>query len=515
MDGAQRREGVRLPGGRLVPFGALAALLLAAVTAFRFRLLSAVPLSGDEAYHWEWSRHLAFSYYDHPGLTAWVIWAFTRVFGHTLTGVRIGALLSTTLILAVIYFLAKDIYKSPRAGFFASAIAAFTGIFTAGSLMMTTDPPYAAFWSLAVLFMYLAVFRKRPGFFYLAGIAFGLSMLGKFLGLLLVPCIFFFLAFSPAHRYWLFRKEPYIACILGLLMLAPVFYWNAKNDWATFAFNLSIRHEDAGPHLLYLLEYIGGQLIIISPLIFIPLVYISFRAWGSRRSEEKSTNLFLLSFTAVPLVAFGLVSIFERAGAHWPAAAYVTGVPLFTGWLLNTGKRAAERYVRACLIILFLFISAGHVLILRPDLIPEFRYEFWPEKVNTEYLREYYGWEELGDELSYKLERLGDGAFLMSPYYSFSATVSFYTPGQPFCHFFGKESIHGNSYRYWTDWKDLKGKNAVYVGIKKLRGRDLRRLRSAFYQVLILDPMPIYYRGKHVRTFYLAVGYRFKGIPRL
>jgi 4-amino-4-deoxy-L-arabinose transferase-like glycosyltransferase len=66
----------------LTPFVAL----LLAVTAFRFWLVSAVPLSADEAYHWEWSRHLAFSYYDHPGLTAWVIWVFTRLFGHTLIG---------------------------------------------------------------------------------------------------------------------------------------------------------------------------------------------------------------------------------------------------------------------------------------------------------------------------------------------------------------------------------------------------------------------------------------------
>ena len=41
--------------------------LLRAVVAF------ALPLTGDEAYYWEWSRRLAFGYVDHPPAAAWTI----------------------------------------------------------------------------------------------------------------------------------------------------------------------------------------------------------------------------------------------------------------------------------------------------------------------------------------------------------------------------------------------------------------------------------------------------------
>jgi 4-amino-4-deoxy-L-arabinose transferase-like glycosyltransferase len=494
----------------LTPFVAL----LLAVTAFRFWLVSAVPLSADEAYHWEWSRHLAFSYYDHPGLTAWVIWVFTRLFGHTLIGVRAGALASTTVVLVVIYILGKDIYKSHGAGFFGFAIAAFTGILSASSLMMTTDPPYAAFWSLSVLFMYYAIFRQRPAYFYPAGVALGFSMLGKFLGLLLVPSILFFFIFSRAHRFWLRRKEPYIACALGFFMLAPVVYWNAGHDWSTLAFNLSIRHKELSPHILYLLEYIAGQSLLVSPLVFFPLLYILWRAWKPRSSNEGSSEFFLFSFTALPIALFGFVSIFERAGAHWPAAAYITGIPLFAGWLLRSGSRPATRYVHVTLILLVVFLSAGHVFLLRPDLIPEFRYKAWPKKINTKYLREYYGWEELGRVLSKRLEEMGlEKTFLVSPYYSLSATISFYTPGQPFCHHMGPESVHGNNYRYWTDWQVLKGRNAIHIGLKELRGKERSRLERAFERIEPLEPLPVFYRGNLVRRFYLTLGYSFKGIP--
>src|SRR5260221_12145047 len=40
------------------------------VRLFFGMLLSPFP---DETYYWDWSRHLAFGYYDHPPVIAWLI----------------------------------------------------------------------------------------------------------------------------------------------------------------------------------------------------------------------------------------------------------------------------------------------------------------------------------------------------------------------------------------------------------------------------------------------------------
>jgi hypothetical protein len=32
-----------------------------------------VPLTGDEAYYWEWAKHLALGYADHPPMVAYLI----------------------------------------------------------------------------------------------------------------------------------------------------------------------------------------------------------------------------------------------------------------------------------------------------------------------------------------------------------------------------------------------------------------------------------------------------------
>ncbi|MBD5632897.1 MAG: hypothetical protein IAI49_00335, partial [Candidatus Eremiobacteraeota bacterium] len=41
-----------------------------------------LPLTGDEAYYWEWSRHLAWGYVDHPPAVAATIALFSA-FGQT------------------------------------------------------------------------------------------------------------------------------------------------------------------------------------------------------------------------------------------------------------------------------------------------------------------------------------------------------------------------------------------------------------------------------------------------
>ena len=46
----------------------------------RLVLAAVVPLVPDEAYYWEWSRHLALGYFDHPAAIAWLIAAASHGF---------------------------------------------------------------------------------------------------------------------------------------------------------------------------------------------------------------------------------------------------------------------------------------------------------------------------------------------------------------------------------------------------------------------------------------------------
>jgi len=488
-------------------------VLLVFVLLFLVRLwfLAHFPLTGDEAYHWEWSRHPALGYYDHPPLTAYVIWVFTKIFGTNLLGVRFGALFFSSIILLAFYFLGKRIYGE-KVGFYGFLVGAFCPIFTVGALMMTTDPAYLGFYVLGFSALYFALFEDRKFAWYLSGICFGLSLLAKFLALFYLPSLLFFLIISKTHRYWLKRKEPYLMALISGIGFLPVIYWNATHEWATFAFNLANRHKGTGINLIYPLEYLVGEAIVLSPLVFFPLIYIlaRFLLKPSRFPEKEKL---VLSFALAPIGIFGFFSLFERVGWHWPASGFFPGILAFANYFLSRGRKA-KTYLNITIGLMLLGILGIYFVALRPDIIPKVQYKF-DSKFDTQYLREYYGWSELGDRLNQILADSPAETFLISRAYPLSAQLSFYTPNRPFCHLFGKGGVYGRNYFYWTDWEKLKGKDAVYIALNPIKGSEEEMLKKAFQEVRLLEELPIYYRNNRVRSFYLYYCVKFIYNPYL
>ncbi len=79
---------------------AVPALLLAsctfllASTLFHILLIFHFPLASDEAYYWQWSRHLDMGYYDQGPMIAWWIRGSCLFFGDTPLGVRFGIVIA-------------------------------------------------------------------------------------------------------------------------------------------------------------------------------------------------------------------------------------------------------------------------------------------------------------------------------------------------------------------------------------------------------------------------------------
>src|ERR1700761_8784893 len=79
----------RAPARTWDRFGIIAWSIVAVVTAMRAVAAYNVPLIGDEGYYWEWARHLALGYSDHPPGVAYTIFAFSWL-GANPFAVRIG-----------------------------------------------------------------------------------------------------------------------------------------------------------------------------------------------------------------------------------------------------------------------------------------------------------------------------------------------------------------------------------------------------------------------------------------
>lgn len=267
--------------------------LLGVAAVARLALALGTDVYFDSAYYWQWARHLAWGYFDHPPMVAWLIAAL---------GVHGTALLCGAGTVAAVWGLARDVHGSREAAWRAAALWSVVPVGMMAGVWATPDSPLLLFWALALW----ALWRER---WVLAGLACGLALLSKYPAVLLGVA---FLA-AAAHR----RRLPWGAwgtAGLAALCFLPVVLWNARHDWVGFAFQLKHGLGGRGGWASFG-EYLAGQFALGGPVLF-PLALV----YAVRGPREQ----FLLRMAAVvPLLFFGYAAARTRGEANWPATAYV------------------------------------------------------------------------------------------------------------------------------------------------------------------------------------------------
>ncbi|MDI6774859.1 MAG: glycosyltransferase family 39 protein [Verrucomicrobiota bacterium] len=513
------------------------AVMLLAATLFRAWHVTTLPLSGDEAYHWEWSRHLALGYYDHPGLTAYCIWLSTHLLGRsTEFSVRLPAVVLGAGTAIVCFLLAVAVARekeaspleSGRAGFLAGALALITPILAFLSGYMSTDPPLLFAWALSLFLFYRALTHGRWPDWIGGGVAYGLALQSKFLAFFLAAALAAFVLMSSADRKWLRRPRPYVAAAIAMLIVSPFLWWNAEHQWATFLFNFAYRQQRAfaPQHLLVFLAV--SALVSVSPGLFAwstTAIAEGFRRWFHRQERG---SLYLIIATAVPLAYFLYESLWQPISPHWPAAAWL-GVLVWLGveWspLWAAGRRPP--LARTSIGIALIVVLAAHVALhWPPECVPQWSYSPQPTRINTAKNVERFGWPELGARIAEVRDAMTraqqanapdsgrDGVFLITDQYGLSAAVAFYTPGQPRSHLWRRRMNCGENYRYWDDFRALGGQDVIFVTKRESHARRAaEQLAGHCRRVDPPETVAILRNGLELRAFHLVRGYRFDGEP--
>ncbi|MGE5559210.1 MAG: glycosyltransferase family 39 protein [Bacillota bacterium] len=504
-------------------------LSLLLFTAFKFFFAARIPLTGDEAYHWTWSRHLALGYYDHPPMIAWLVALFTRIGGGSLLMSRMAPILCTALTTWFTYLLGREM-GGEKAGFLAGFFSLTATGLAVGSILISTDAPAILFWQITVYLVWLAVKRNRGGYWYLAGVTAGLGLLSKFLFIPLLGGIFLFLILSETERAWLRRKEPYLALAVALALFTPFLYWNSKNGWATFAFNLLNRHlmrlDIFGPF-----KYSGLQMmLIVTPVLYGAMLWslaVLFRIAAQKShagpAVKKRTALFILCTGWILPVLFFLQSFTKEIGAHWPAAGYGTcmaGLAL----LINGTVRGEAEYEKRKKILCWIYgFAAGETVLLMALslLLAALPVSSWAkifsfakkEKIEKA-LGPIYGWEEMGQAVSRLKEETGADLAATSSY-SFSSMLSFYTPEKMHISLLGPGSVYGRNYDIWDRWREQKGKSVLFISLRPIDGfpEADRILRETCASYKTLPSVGVRHCGEVVKQLYFAVGYDLKADP--
>lgn len=479
--------------------------------ALRLIYAGRVELMPEEAYYWNYARHLDIGYLDHPPMVGWLIAAGTAVFGDAEFGVRIGALCCGAVASLYIYRLTRDMFGAPS-GLVAVVLGQTLPFFFLSGFMMTPDAPLTAAWAGAFYYLHRALIGNHARAWWGAGVCLGLGLLSKYTIVLLGFSTLLFMLIDPRSRRSLRGPEPYAAALLAAAIFSPVIVWNARHEFASFAFQTSRRLAERSQFALP--KLIGSVLVLLTPTGALAALLGLSRPAGAQRAESDERERgwrFIKIATLTPLAVFALFSLRHEVKLDWTGAPWVAALPLLAVGIVHTAgsvDRALRRAWGPTVAALLVLYAAGlYDLTLG---IPGLGYGRHAELVPV-------GWRELGrqvgaiaDDLA---ERSGVEPLIVGmDRYAIASELAFYLPDHArsvsqasSAHLFGQIGL---MYERWFPPALQNGRELLLIAWTPDDLSD----RTLAERVERLDPIQqgtLTRNGHLIRPFYYRVAYGF------
>jgi 4-amino-4-deoxy-L-arabinose transferase-like glycosyltransferase len=409
-----------------------------------------IGLHFDEAQYWTWSQHLDWGYYSKPPGIAWQIALGCWFFGNTVLGVRFVTIILSGLLSLAIYRLSKICGGSDKVAFWSAIVMAFCPLGILGTLFATTDSGFILFWVLALT----ELIKNKKNNFVVVGILIGLGALFKW------PIYFLWIPTLLVFR----TPRVFVGILISLLGLLPSLIWNYQHEWATFKHVLfhNMAVNKTGGNFF---EFLGGQLLLLSPFIFGVLVWSFKHLRKVERSWRWCGGLCLL------ILGMGLVtSMFKKMQANWIVYAYPSGIVFLSYY-------AVERLGNG-----ILWLKTGIVLsvVIFAVLVGSI---YFPLGIQP--FKHTQGWERLSSGLQ-KADYDPEEDFLFSSSYHMASLLSFYGPGQKVAYFFNLDGVRKNQFTYWPGVGSHVGQNGFFVE-KQGVGHYIELLRPYFQDIEQID----------------------------
>ena len=259
-------------------------------------------LANDEAYYHMFAERLAWGYFDHPPVTALLVWAGERLFGGEL-GVRFFFTVLQPLYLWILWRLIRPADAGRRDAALFVVVSAATLMLQLYGFIAVPDGPLMFTTALFLLtFKWFSENRRRAWLW--MGIAMALMAYSKYHGALVV---LFALAANPRL---LLRPALYSSGAVALLLLVPHLVWQYEHDWASFAYHLSGRNSVFRPG--YVVEFLANVLVVFNPF-FVPLYVQAWRKVKPQTPVGRALKLLPVAF----IVFFMLSSLRGYVQPQW------------------------------------------------------------------------------------------------------------------------------------------------------------------------------------------------------
>jgi dolichol-phosphate mannosyltransferase len=497
----------------------------------RFFYLGLPELFYEEAYYWNYAKHLDIGYLDHPPMVAWMIGLSTQLMGDNEFAVRFGAFACWFITAYFSYRLTRDIHDRFNQ---ATLLVATLPAYFAVGWVMTPDAPLVACWAATLYFLYQALIHDRRMAWAGVGVSIGLGMLSKYTIALLGPAALLFILVDRHSRKWLFRPEPYLAILLALILFSPVIVWNAGHEWVSFLYQgrdrVAERFEFSLPY------FILSIILLITPTGFLSVIAVMLypRKVISKSDVVTEDSIFkaktrdyylLMILTFFPVTIFAVLSLFRETKFHWTVPCWLGIVPYMTLIAARNSRAGADKLVEwsrrawpmTIVICLICYGAALHYLSLGFPGIP--------------YSQNLYllGWRDFGREIEALVEQIeretGEKILVVGMDRNRIASgLAFYRTmaidssnaaivGKPAFqtsswHLFGEKSL---MYQYWFPMSEQNNKTMLLVS-RSIDNLTSDNVRSRVQQMGDIKEIKLWKNGRLAGRYYysLVKGYQSK-----
>lgn len=312
-------------------------------------LAAGFPITGDEAFFYQWGVRPAWGYSDHPPMVGWLLAVLHGISDHPLVLRSVTLLVTSVIALGLVDALMRILPAEREASAWVAGAVYLALPWSWMFVLVTTD-------TLLLLFMAASAWcyvranacpGRGAGWYTLAGGFIGLAFLSKYFAVLLG------MAYAVHILGW--RRDRWWALVLmfaaALPSIAVNVVFNATHGWTNVMFNVFNRNEGGQWNLKTPLTYAAMALYLLTP-------WLLWQAGRAPRAEGVAprTRQALAVLWLFPIALFAVISLRRTIGLHW----LLGFVPLFVAWAaLHLDARALRRSLNWTLVL-----SIPHLLIV-------------------------------------------------------------------------------------------------------------------------------------------------------
>ncbi len=456
-----------------------------------------------------------------PPFVVFQLFIVTRIFGSSPFALRLGSLFFTMSFIVVVFVLATEVFDNRKWAFYTTLLILFLPLTNYWTLLGHQDAAFTFFFLITVLFVWRAVAGSQSKYWYAAGISAGLMVLCNLRSVFFFVGILLFLLIPKGNRFWLRRKEPYLALLIVVLMFTPTLIWYATHHFEPIKAMLTSPNgyleESLTGRVSVIAKHAGWELLGLSPIIFF-LSYFGLVSGGYLALVKKDDRFRFLFWISAPTILFFAVT---GGSPYWAFPAHIISIIAGMGALSVVAERSAnfKKVRRWSQALLGASIAVAIVFSILTN------YGFAIGVVHT-------GWKELLVEVEgvskvTETEPGGRTGFYVAAPYHFIVSELAYLGREEFkgytlafCVYESSlQSLDSSNYSPWVPLDKLKGKDIIFIdekenpdGYNTPYGYWTKKLAPYFHSV---DKPIIYRETKHgkERVFYIFRCYGFKGAP--